>query len=315
MTKAQRFIELFVKSGRVRVDAQGRVWRIATARGGGRGRPAKVTPIEPKRLEQLSGKYLRVAATMDGERVVVPAHRLVYTVFHGPIPPGMVVNHIDARKFNNHPDNLEAVTHSGNMRHARELGRSGKVTLTRRQVDEMREMYAAGGFTQTALAGRFQVTPGQVSRVLRGEAWDGHPLEDACAGVAIANRCVLTPDVVEAARAKYAAGATCASLAREFGVGDSTLRAAVLGKTWGPPNVKSDPLAARYRRRSSTPRQEATVHWLRAQGKTQAAIAQDVGAGQAWVSLVLANKSGRRGETPRNTPEFIENARKGLLPD
>lgn len=44
--------------------------------------------------------------------------RIVYELFKGPIPEGLVINHIDGNKVNDHIDNLEAVTMGENNQHA-----------------------------------------------------------------------------------------------------------------------------------------------------------------------------------------------------
>jgi hypothetical protein len=49
-------------------------------------------------------------------------HRVIYRTFHGEIPEGMTVNHIDGSHDNNHADNLELATHAEQHHHARELG-------------------------------------------------------------------------------------------------------------------------------------------------------------------------------------------------
>ncbi|WP_372011438.1 HNH endonuclease signature motif containing protein [Paenibacillus chitinolyticus] len=49
-------------------------------------------------------------------------HRLVAQYFIDPIPKGMVVNHKDGNKTNNHVDNLEIVTYKENTRHAFDHG-------------------------------------------------------------------------------------------------------------------------------------------------------------------------------------------------
>lgn len=45
-------------------------------------------------------------------------HRVVYTVFVGPIPDGLQINHIDCNKRNNHITNLEVCTAQENIQHA-----------------------------------------------------------------------------------------------------------------------------------------------------------------------------------------------------
>lgn len=61
-------------------------------------------------LEYEPGKYKWFAA-----------HRLVYTMFVGPIKDGLELNHKDLDKSNNHYSNLEVVTRWDNICHARQL--------------------------------------------------------------------------------------------------------------------------------------------------------------------------------------------------
>lgn len=53
--------------------------------------------------------------------VSIGAHRVVWLVLCGPIPPGMVVNHRNGRRWDNRLDNLEVLTPTDNMRHGRGL--------------------------------------------------------------------------------------------------------------------------------------------------------------------------------------------------
>jgi hypothetical protein len=47
---------------------------------------------------------------------VVRVHRMVYACFNGELLDGYEIHHRDNNKVNNHPDNLEQVTHEENMR-------------------------------------------------------------------------------------------------------------------------------------------------------------------------------------------------------
>lgn len=47
------------------------------------------------------------------------AHRVVWIAIHGPIPCGLQVNHINRRRWDNRPENLELVSPAGNARHWR----------------------------------------------------------------------------------------------------------------------------------------------------------------------------------------------------
>lgn len=58
----------------------------------------------------------RVAIYYKGQRKEYKLHRLVYEVFHGPIPEGMTVDHIDENIHNNHYLNLQLLTASDNIK-------------------------------------------------------------------------------------------------------------------------------------------------------------------------------------------------------
>ncbi len=63
--------------------------------------------------------YLRVK--MDNRAHLI--HWMVAEVYHGARPEGMVINHKDCDKTNNHPDNLEYVTIAENIAHSIAHGR------------------------------------------------------------------------------------------------------------------------------------------------------------------------------------------------
>lgn len=105
--------------------------------------------------------YERV--TVDGRSVA--AHRVVYEAVHGPIPPGLSINHLDGVKLNNRPDNLEAATQSRQMAHAYSLGlRSGNgLTGTTRpsrlSAEQVQRLMDAPKGTVTGLAREFGIAP------------------------------------------------------------------------------------------------------------------------------------------------------------
>lgn len=80
-----------------------------------------------RRAEYLATNgYLRIKVTVDDVRYDVAAHRIVYRAKVGPIPDGMLIDHIDGNKLNNRPSNLQPVTPSRNLKLAYERGsRSG----------------------------------------------------------------------------------------------------------------------------------------------------------------------------------------------
>jgi hypothetical protein len=145
-------------SGKFTVDSEGRVWRGT------------------KRAENRVGDYLQVKVMVGGVRYYTGAHRLVWRARIGPIPFGMVVNHKNGRKDDNHPDNLELETYSGNTKHAYRIGlmdehgeRNPAAKLSDRDVATIREMYATGRYTMDVLGTMFGVRFQHISRLVRGQ--------------------------------------------------------------------------------------------------------------------------------------------------
>lgn len=58
----------------------------------------------------VSSGYYQVILFKDKKKKQLYIHRLVVTAFRGPIPPGMVVNHINEIKTDNRLSNLEICT-------------------------------------------------------------------------------------------------------------------------------------------------------------------------------------------------------------
>lgn len=87
-------------AGDVAVDAEGRVHRVRRY-----GRPCA-----PYRAERPSPDgYLVVPLALDGRRVRLLAHRLVYEARIGPIPEGHLVRQRNGDRADNRPGNLVAV--------------------------------------------------------------------------------------------------------------------------------------------------------------------------------------------------------------
>ena len=98
------------------IDEDGRVWRIAEMCRG------QIRVVERRRAEYpREDGYLRVRMGINGIRIRVSAHRLVYRYFYGPIPPNAIVNHKEPElgRDHNHPNNLEPLSQSNNIKHGR----------------------------------------------------------------------------------------------------------------------------------------------------------------------------------------------------
>lgn len=84
--------------------------------------PRSNTPNKP--IGALTKKgYLRTCLHVDGKSVFVMIHRVVCIATHGLHPDaGIQVNHINGRKADNAPSNLEWASHQENMAHASRTG-------------------------------------------------------------------------------------------------------------------------------------------------------------------------------------------------
>lgn len=60
--------------------------------------------------------YAQTTISVAGKRVTLKQHRLVWLYWHGEIPEGMTIDHIDGNKLNNSPDNLQVMSRGDNAR-------------------------------------------------------------------------------------------------------------------------------------------------------------------------------------------------------
>lgn len=63
------------------------------------------------------------------------AHRLVYETFVGPIPEGMVIDHINGDRDDNRVENLRCITQSENMNNAHANGHKGQHKVAQYDLD------------------------------------------------------------------------------------------------------------------------------------------------------------------------------------
>jgi len=105
------------------IDDDGHIWRIATMRSG------TIIPCKRRRAEYSRRGYLRVRFMINGIRIHVSAHRVIYRYFHGEIPKNAIINHKDLKRYNNLPSNLEPISQSDNVRHGRRWN-NNEITLS-----------------------------------------------------------------------------------------------------------------------------------------------------------------------------------------
>lgn len=115
----------------------------------------------------------QVGLRRSGVRRFFTVHALVAGAFLGPRPAGLVVNHKDFDRTNNHVSNLEYITQRQNIDHALEGGRfyrgeaNPAAKLTEAQVRQIR----ASTESQRACARRFGVSKITVQRIRHGIIW------------------------------------------------------------------------------------------------------------------------------------------------
>lgn len=68
-----------------------------------------------KSFELSNSGYYRVKLSLGNGYKHYSVSRIVYETFFGEIPEGMVVDHIDGNRLNNHKDNLQVLTNKENI--------------------------------------------------------------------------------------------------------------------------------------------------------------------------------------------------------
>ena len=156
-----------VSAGDMEIDAEGRIWRVAKRGWNKEQKRAVSSPCARVRAENpLQSGYLQVRAMFNLRRFNALAHRLVWLHLHGPVPVGMVVNHINANKSDNRPCNLEIVTPIENVRHQN----NPNTRLSESDVLTIRERRATGEIL-TSIAEDFSISMQHVSEIARGKHW------------------------------------------------------------------------------------------------------------------------------------------------
>lgn len=163
------------------------------------------------------------------------AHCVSYELFVGPIPEGLLVRHMCHNPSCVNPNHLKVGTDDDNKQDMIDADRqakgadNGNAKLTEDQVREIRQRYAEGGVTQTALGAEYGITYPVVNKIVRGEIWthvDGARTERGHAQK-------LTADQVREIRRRYAeGGVSLRALGAEYGVHNSAISKIVNNKIW-----------------------------------------------------------------------------------
>ena len=126
-----------VEDGVIEVRPDGTIWKM---------RNMNAMPLDsPRRLEtKTKHGYLAIRFYFQGKPYMLAAHRVVWRVLRGPIPPKMDINHKDGRKTNNNPENLELATRGENHLHAYRLGLRKKRNVAKDLSAAAKELRSKG---------------------------------------------------------------------------------------------------------------------------------------------------------------------------
>lgn len=164
------------------VSNLGRVFTTKTKKGKGHGRDG-INPYgtELRVMVTMVNRHERVKLTYKGSRRVYSVHRLVWEAFKGPIPEGMIIDHINGNGCCNWITNLQVITYSENTRRAFTMNRVLKQsvrqteTLSYKQIGRVKELLKRDKYLNREIAKRVSggdkdlLDQKKVSRISRGK--------------------------------------------------------------------------------------------------------------------------------------------------
>lgn len=170
-TMEERWAAVFGFEGWYDASSHGRVRAIKRPVKGGIRRkepyPIVLTPLW-YRKGYYKIQFGRCDNTRKRRRLFI--HRVVWEAFNGPIPGRITVNHKDGNPGNNRLDNLELATFAEQYHHAADIGLTKKRKMTPEKIRELRRLHSEG-WTQSALARRYDMRPSNVRWILTGRSW------------------------------------------------------------------------------------------------------------------------------------------------
>ncbi len=125
--------------------------------------------------------YMNTHILVDGKTYGFKLQHIVWINFNGFIPEEIQINHKNGIKHDNHPDNLELMTQSENMKHAYDTGlqsdksgeRNGRAKLNWEKVRQIRKEYVKGssGFGTIGLGKKYNVSDNTVWDIISNRRW------------------------------------------------------------------------------------------------------------------------------------------------
>ena len=175
--------------------------------------------------------YKSVSAAFKESGVVkqLAIHRVVAETFHGPIPKGYVVNHLDCDKHNNAASNLQICTPSENSHHAilngRCVIRTGEDKSDKFTEEDVLYIYSRfkEGCSNEELANKFKVNFRTISQLRLGTRWSAFYAEHLNHYYPPRSFGPLSDQQVEEILKLKAEGKTNKQVAELFGIDPSTV--------------------------------------------------------------------------------------------
>ena len=130
--------------------------------------------IEPRLRKLVPDKdgYLTLMLPQGNVKRSLKVHAVVAATFIGKRPEGFDINHLNGNKEDNRVENLEYVSRTNNMRHARDvLNSAGEQILTREQAEKIIVLLTEGRLAQYQIASMFGVSHYAISYIWTGNSW------------------------------------------------------------------------------------------------------------------------------------------------
>jgi hypothetical protein len=111
------------------------------------------------------------------DRKTFKAHRMAYELTYGRLDSGILVQHSCDNPICCQPKHLVPGTNTTNQEDKLLKGRqtagerNSRAKITRQQAEEIRRLYALGGYTQQALGQRFGLAQASVKDIIARHTW------------------------------------------------------------------------------------------------------------------------------------------------
>jgi DNA-binding XRE family transcriptional regulator len=161
-------------------------------------------------------------------------HRVSYEQFNGPIPKGKrICHHCDNPRCVN-PEHLYVGDARTNALDVVDREGSSLFKLKKSDVENIKELFQAGGYSMGRLARLYGVTPGTICHIIHNKTWVGvgpdlwngeKRVEVLCPGK-------LNREQVVEIRDLLAAGVSQTEIASRYGVSRRSVYAIREGETW-----------------------------------------------------------------------------------